>query len=415
MKRLIPIILALLMLAPLLPFAEISPDLKDDLTPNWSSAAPSVTLTEESFPQISLAGLNTCAILGDGTLKCWGNGASGRLGIGSSVSHNTPQIVNFGSGLTAVSVSVNQEHTCAILDGGSLNCWGTGSGGKLGHGTGDYMVSPATVNLGSGRTAVSVSPGQDHTCAILDNGAVSCWGIGSSGQLGNGATSSTAIPMLTSSLGVNRTAVAISSGYTHTCAILDNGLVSCWGNGNYGQIGNGAISGKTTPTLTSSLGANRTAVAISSGQDHTCAILDNGSVSCWGSNSYGSLGNGGNSNQNTPQTVNLGLGRTAVIVSAGFSSTCAVLDDASLTCWGYNGVGQLGIGTTTHHNTPQTVDFGLGRTVVSVNVGGAHSCAVLNDGSLTCWGSNSNGQFGDGTFQNRLEPTTNFTDVTPVW
>ena len=115
-----------------------------------------------------------------------------------------------------------------------------------------------------------------HTCVILDNGSVSCWGYGSNGQLGNGETSSKFTPTLTSSLGIGRTAVAISSGTRHTCAILDNGSVSCWGNGYYGQLGNGGTSDKSMPTLTSSLGTGRTAVAISSGQYHTCAILDNG-------------------------------------------------------------------------------------------------------------------------------------------
>ena len=157
-----------------------------------------------------------------------------------------------------------------------------------------------------------------HTCAILDNGAVSCWGRGDHGQLGNGGTSEKTTPTLTSSLGTGRTAVALSSGEAHTCAILDNGAVSCWGEGSDGQLGNGATSDKTTPTLTSSLGTGRTAVALSSGGAHTCAILDNGAVSCWGA---GRLRPDWVMEEHTTQTTptltsSLGTGPVAVALSS---------------------------------------------------------------------------------------------------
>ena len=136
---------------------------------------------------------------------------------------------------------------------------------------------------GSIFTDTTLSSGNAHNCAILDDGSVSCWGEGSYGRLGNGGTDGYwRYPHPTSSLGTGRTAVAISSGYYHTCAILDDGNVSCWGYGISGQLGNGGTSDETTPTSTSSLGIGRTAVAISSGTSHTCAILDDGSVSCWG-------------------------------------------------------------------------------------------------------------------------------------
>ena len=187
---------------------------------------------------------------------------------------------------------------------------------------------------GSVFTDTTLSAGGRHTCVILDNGSVSCWGLGVNGQLG-GATSDRTTPTLTSSLGPGRTAVALSSGTHHTCAILDNGSVSCWGDGYYGQLGNGGTSDKYTPTLTSSLGTGRTAVALSSGGYHTCAILDNGDVSCWGWGYYGQLGNGGTSQQNTPTlTSSLGTGRTAVAISSGYSHTCAILDNGSVSCWG---------------------------------------------------------------------------------
>ena len=188
--------------------------------------------------------------------------------------------------------------------------------GQLGNGgTSDKTTPTLTSSLGTGRTAVALSSGGSHTCAILDNGAVSCWGYGTYGQLGNGGWSDKSTPTLTSSLGTNRTAVALSSGGSHTCAILDNGAVSCWGYGMNGRLGNGGTSDKTTPTLTSSLGTGRTAVAISSGGYHTCAILDDGTVSCWGYGFAGRLGNGATSTKSTPTlTSSLGTGRTAMLI-----------------------------------------------------------------------------------------------------
>ena len=135
---------------------------------------------------------------------------------------------------------------------------------------------------------------------------------------------------------------------SHTCAILDDGSVSCWGSNNYGQLGDGTTTDRNTPTQTSSLGTDRTAVAITAGDYHTCAILDDGSVSCWGCNNYGQLGDGTTTDRNTPtQTSSLGTDRTAVAITAGAYHTCAILDDGSVSCWGDNGYGQLGDGTTT--------------------------------------------------------------------
>ncbi len=214
------------------------------------------------------------------------------------------------------------------------------------------------------------------------------------GQLGDGTTTNRNTPTQTSSLGTDRTAVAITAGHSHTCAILDDGSVSCWGRNNYGQLGDGTTTDRNTPTQTSSLGTDRTAVAITAGHSHTCAILDDGSVSCWGRNTYGGLGDGTNTDRNTPtQTSSLGTDRTAVAITAGDFHTCAILDDGSVSCWGYNGYGGLGDGTTTDRNTPtQTSSLGTDRTAVAITAGHGHTCAFLDDGSVSCWGWNIYGQ-----------------------
>ena len=199
--------------------------------------------------------------------------------------------------------------------------------------------------------------------AILDDGSVSCWGDNDYGQIGDGTTTDRNTPTQTSSLGTDRTAVAISAGFRHTCAILDDGSVSCWGWNNNGvdgggQLGDGTTTDHSTPTQTSTLGTDRTAIAIAAGGDHTCAILDDGSVSCWGNNSQGRLGDGTTTDRLTPtQTSSLGEGRTAVAITAGYGYTCAILDDRSVSCWGWNIFGQLGDGTTNDRFTPTAIEI----------------------------------------------------------
>jgi len=350
---------------------------------------------------LSPGGYHACAILDDGTVSCWGGNSAGQLGDGTTTNRSTPtQTSSFGTGRTAVAISSGFSHTCAVLDDGSVSCWGNNSVGQLGDGTTTNRNIPTqTSNLGTGRTAVAISIGTRHTCAILDNASVSCWGANYYGELGDGTTIDRSTPAQISSLGTGRTAVAISSGGSRTCAVLDDGTVSCWGRNLYGGLGDGTTIDRATPAQTSSLGTGRTAVAISSGASHTCALLDDATVSCWGDNWYGQLGDGTNNQRNTPTpTSSLGENRGAVAISSGYGHTCAILDDASVSCWGKNLYGQLGDGTNTNRNTPtQTSSLGTGRTAVAISSGLHFSCAILDNASVRCWGDNSVGQLGDGT------------------
>ena len=369
-------------------------DFNDDGAFNIFQAQSNLDYREST---LSSGGLHTCAILDNGAVSCWGYGYYGQLGNGGTSTKTTPTLTSsLGTGRTAVALSSGGSHTCAILDNGAVSCWGYGYYGQLGNGgLSDKSTPTLTSSLGTGRTAVALSSGGSHTCAILDNGAVSCWGNGNYGRLGNGGLSDKSTPTLTSSLGTGRTAVALSSGYLHTCAILDNGDVSCWGYGANGQLGNGGTSAKTTPTLTSSLGTGRTAVALSSGGSHTCAILDNGSVSCWGYGYYGQLGNGGTSDKSTPTlTSSLGTGRTAVALSSGDHHTCAILDNGDVSCWGRGNYGRLGNGVTSDKSTPTlTSSLGTGRTAVALSSGDHHTCAILDNGSVSCWGADPSAEW----------------------
>ena len=359
---------------------------------------------------LSASNYHTCVILDNGEVSCWGYAHPGVFGNGGGTNNQpTPRLTSsLGTGRTADAISSGYDHTCAILDNGSVSCWGAGDFGQLGNGgTSDKNIPTLTSSLGTGRKAVAISAGGSRTCAILDNGDISCWGYGNYGLLGNGGTSHQNTPTLTSSLGTGRTAVAISSGHEHTCAILDNGAVSCWGRNINGQLGNGGTSQQNTPTLTNSLGTGRTAVAISSGGYHTCVILDNGEVSCWGRGINGQLGYGGTTSQTSPTlTSSLGTGRSAVAISSGDDHTCAILDNGSVACWGEGMYGRLGNGETSSQSTPTlTSSLGTGRTAVALSSGGSHTCAILDNGSVSCWGSGYFNQLGNGGTSDKYTPT----------
>ena len=384
---------------------------------------------------------HSCAILEDGSVQCWGWNIAGQLGYGNTTNRgdgagemgNNLPTVNLGTGRTARAVATGALHTCAILDNGSVKCWGSGFSGQLGYGDslargdagGEMGDSLPTVNLGTGRTAKAIALGATHTCAILDNGSVKCWGLGIYGQLGYGDSISRgdgvgemgdSLP--TVNLGTGRKARAITAGDLHTCAILDNGGVKCWGYGTSGQLGYGSFAnlgdnsgemGNSLPVV--NLGTGRKAKAIVAGGGHTCAILDNGSVKCWGSGITGELGYGDQLSRGTDPddmgnnlpTLDLGTGRKARSIASGQHHVCAILDNFTMKCWGEGQYGQLGYGNnlTTGDKADEMGDYlpavaVAGSRRVSAISAGISTCALLDDGSLRCWGNNDYGQLGAG-------------------
>ena len=321
--------------------------------------------------------------------------------IGSDITFR-PKALGWSSSAFAYANNkvISNLHTCSILDNGDLKCWGYDAYGQLGTaGSPSSLNTPpsAAIGLGTGRTAVAVTASFGHTCALLDNGDVKCWGLDSYGQLGDGGAASGSsnharTPSSTPiNFGTGRTAVAIStgSGGYHTCAILDNGELKCWGRDDYGQLGDGGTNTDQSTPVSVNLGTGRTAVAVSAGNRHTCAVLDNGDLKCWGRDNRGQLGDGGSTTDtdapsSTP--INLGTGRTAVSVSGG-SPHLRILDNAALKCWGQANYGQLGITGSFDRLAPSTeVNLGTGRTAVAVSTASVHTCAILDNGDVKCWG-----------------------------
>jgi alpha-tubulin suppressor-like RCC1 family protein len=377
---------------------------------------------------LDAGGAFSCALLATRQIRCWGLGSAGRLGYGNANNvgdNETPDSagpINLGAGRSATSLAAGNGFACAVLDTAQVRCWGYALQGELGYastsnvGDNEAPGSVGPVDLGAGRTATAITAGDGQTCAILDTGQVRCWGYGIDGQLGYGNTDNVGDNETPGSvgpvnLGADRTAVAISAGDFHTCAILDTHQVRCWGDGADGRLGYGNtnnVGDNETPDSVGpvDLGPGRTAIAISAGGAHTCVILDTGQVRCWGSGSDGQLGYGNANSIGDDETpgsvgpVDLGPGRTAVAISAGRLHTCVILDTGAVRCWGSSASGQLGYGNTNSvgdNETPGSVgpvNLGAGRTAVAIAAGGAHTCAGLDTGDVRCWGDASDGQLG---------------------
>ena len=225
-----------------------------------------------------------------------------------------------------------------------------------------------------------ITSGGDSTCVLLDNGTAMCWGDNLYGQLGDGTTTNQLSPVL---IDFSFEFVDVVTGEYHSCAIIDDGSAMCWGYNVHGQLGDGTNTNSNISVVVT-LPAGRTATALALGHLHSCAILDNGSAMCWGYNNNGRLGDGTTTNSNIPVAVNLPAGRTATALALGSYHSCAILDDGSALCWGFNGYGQLGDGTTTESSTPVAVSLPAGRTATALALGNSHSCAILDDGSVHC-------------------------------
>jgi alpha-tubulin suppressor-like RCC1 family protein len=334
---------------------------------------------------------HTCAVTSGGAVQCWGYNYYGQLGDGTQTRRTTPTAVSgLSSGVVAVAAGAN--HTCAVTNGGAVWCWGENAYGQMGDGTNTWRWTPTAVS-GMGSGVVAVTGGASHTCAVTGGGALSCWGGNFNGELGDGTQTTTRLsPVAVSGLG-NGVAAVAAGGY-HTCAVTSGGALRCWGNNDFGQLGDGTPASRLTPVTVSGLGSGAAAVAASS--THSCGVTSGGAAQCWGDNAYGQLGDGTRTRWLTPVTVS-GLGSGVTAVAASPRHACAVTSGGAVSCWGYNYYGQLGDGTTTERLTPVGVT-GLGSGVAAVATGSSHSCAVTSGGAARCWGDNAYGQLGDETW-----------------
>ena len=303
------------------------------------------------------------------------------------------------SGLTSgvSAIAAGNYHTCALTTGGGVKCWGANSKGQLGDGSNTSHYTPVDVQgLASGVSAIAV--GGSHSCAVMTGGGIKCWGDNANGQIGDGTLTDRLIPVDVS--GLTSGISAISAGHWHTCALSSGGGVKCWGENYYGQLGDGANTNRSLPADVSGLTSGVSAV--SAGGYYTCALSTGGGLKCWGQNDFGQLGDGTTTSRWTPVAVS-GLTSGVSAVSGGGYHACALTTGAGLKCWGENDQGQLGDRTTFRRSIPVDV-FGLTSGVSAVSAGGEHSCALTTGAGIKCWGENDRGQLGDGTTTDNRAP-----------
>jgi hypothetical protein len=339
-------------------------------------------------------GISPCVLIVGGEIDCWGSGEGGQLGDGSlpaAAFESNPTPVKVAGINSAMGVSVGGDaHTCAVVSGGKVYCWGLAAWGQLGNETESPWANTGPVEAKTTHEAAQVSAGDEYTCAVLFSGHVECWGYNAQGELGDGSTTNSLSGVTVSGLsGVTDLASGTDAdGTGHSCAVT-GGAVYCWGDNREGQLGDGTVKDSDTPVKVPGI---TNAVSVTTGDETTCALLATGSIDCWGYNAGGTLGNGTTENSTTPVAVQ-GI-TNATSVSAGQNVTCAALATHVAECWGFGVAGALGNGTQTSSDVPVQVS-GL-TDVASVTAGYSMGCALRVGGGVDCWGGDVYGQLGNG-------------------
>ncbi len=375
--------------------------------PQWSSTANGAA-----------GSVNACSITLYGSVYCWGSNPYGGLGNNSTAQANAPVAVYTGGVLADKiigKVSVGQYHSCAIDMAGVAYCWGYNAKGQLGDGTTNDSSKPVAVNMTgalNGKTLKAISSSYYNNCSIASDGKAYCWGDNGSGQLGNGTTTSSSIPVAVDASGVlsGKAIAAIAAGSGNSCAIASDGYVYCWGGPSY--IGNGSAQASLVPAAVDRGGvlAGKFATKLSVGGGFSCVIASDGKAYCWGVNSFGQLGNGLTATSLVPVAVSTAgvlNGKTVKEIASTGNQSCVIASDNKAYCWGSNSNGQLGNGTTTNSSVPVAVDTSgalSGKSLKSIMVSNNSACATDTDNQYYCWGYGGWGQLGNGSTTNSLVP-----------
>ncbi len=457
--------------------AQDAPDVAPTAVTTASVAITATTPASVTYTRVAAGSAHTCALGSDGFMRCWGLNALGQVGDGTFVARHVPVTVanvltdvvdfdarSFGSmavtadgglwhwgnvmllpwmseptlfdrdlNIAFDAVSLNYSHFCA-LSGGDAYCFGMNYDGELGDGTTDTSDNLVKV-VGIDEPIQQMSVGGGYTCAVLESGTVKCWGQNWAGQLGDGTQEASSSPVTV--IGLSESASEVQAGSDFTCAVLQSGGVKCWGYVEYPQSSPIAIQGLVEPVEKLSIGRGFAcalsagsiqcwgenesgqlgvpasepvwnagapvdlpgkAIDVSVGDHHTCAVLEDGSIHCWGSDQRGQLGRNRQAERPIPVAVAQPLIVTQVAVGGtgyGQSFTCAVFaPEGALRCWGANDAGTLGLGEEAATVSRPTLVTGLESGIVQVVAGQEHVCALNSDGEVSCWGANWSGQLG---------------------
>ena len=370
--------------------------------------------------RVALGDAHTCVIKDDGTVWCFGDNSDGQLGnssFGAPDSTTPVQTSGFGTGRTAVQVAAGERHTCALLDNGEVWCWGSGGNNELANGA-LQSSDPVKVPLGAGITASRIFVGGRVSCALTSDNRLTCWGQNHKGQIGNGTVlaSGGVAPAAVSNIPTSFVPSHVDPGGRHVCAAATGGAVWCWGDDDRNQLGTAAdgAAAVNVPGPADSITAAR---SVATGLEYSCAVLTDDTVSCWGRNHLAQLGRGSVTPASTAAPAAVSIGAPVSKVAAGKAFACALTTAGAVWCWGENTAGQVGDATAGSPRLAPAQVSNLGGTAVDIVAGGAHACAVLSSGAVRCWGDNSAGQLGMGgaDYTARDAPATVATlSVTPA-
>jgi alpha-tubulin suppressor-like RCC1 family protein len=353
-----------------------------------------------AFVRVATGAGHSCALDDDGVVWCWGRNLEGQLGLGDTEGVDVFAPMAIESDVTFVSIGAGEFHTCALDDTGAAYCWGANVEGQVGDGT--FEARDVPVPVAGGHVFTGLAVGGSHTCGIVSSTEGYCWGDDSFGQLGNASSGSSNVPVEIMRALENDDVIqlaTITAGGGHTCVLDDTAAPFCWGNNGTGQLGDGGTTSSEVPVAVSGGGAFDF-VAVTAGTSHTCATAG-GQADCWGFNLFGQLGDGTNVDKLEPGAPGV-LGVELAALSAGADHTCGLDPDGVAYCWGFNTDGRLGDGTETDRNQPTPVSGGLAFADVSAGI--LHTCGATTDGDVFCWGQNLEGQLGDGSTEGSLDP-----------
>ena len=355
---------------------------------------------------VSAGASHACVLHETGEISCWGSNSAGELGADDHIPDDQSAAPLKVTGITdATAVSASDHHTCALRESGEVTCWGWNEHGQLGNGeiweSNDSfepvkVSATVTTEPPASDEPVDVSAGVRHNCMVWISGKVSCWGDNNKGQLGDGEFGKdlySSVPMEVENI---TDAVAVGAGWEHTCAVHATGEVSCWGDDTNGELGNGEIVDQVPLPVKAEGITDATAVAV--GHWHTCALHESGEVSCWGRNYDGQLGNGEMGDASSAVPVSVLDITDAVAISAGGEHTCAVHATGEVSCWGDNFGGELGTGQRGNEfDSAVPVKVAGIEDAIDVSTNALNTCVLREGGNMSCWGDNTYGQLGDGT------------------
>jgi alpha-tubulin suppressor-like RCC1 family protein len=370
--------------------------------------------------QIACGAATTCVLVNDGSIRCAGLNGSGELGNGTITTTGSfgistaVKVVGLPSNDAPQQVAPGGSHTCALLTSGAVYCWGGGGSGQMGNGSFTGSTSPVKVPLPA--AASKVASGDSFICAVVNDGSVWCWGDNFFGELGDGTFTNGRTDQgkpspvqVATKLFTSPDALVAS---TRTAHVMVGAQIFSWGEDKFGELGTGSPTtsspfGSATPVSTSYAG-QAVAISAASSGSHACLITNQAIIRCWGDNAFGQLGDGtvnsgvATSTYATPNTVT-GLTGTPSAVIAGGSHTCAIMTNGDFDCWGDDFSGELGDGVLRNTGSDQSVPSPSKATVVpgapvAAALGVSHTCVLLKNGSVWCWGANGNGQLGNGAF-----------------